>query len=251
MATDPYGDLLNEFRENASLYDIVYKETARMMDTPPWKSAYISAKLVRGEPLYEALIKLDFTEIEHRRLYTCKIGDLKGTPISQFDDSIRFCSLTDLSAKKLSYYQDQIVELCREGFHSGYTRHFADEFFFKKKSGVEYISTAMKLNFEFADHRHFLIALDEYESQICGFTVIGSKSWLSENIHTQLLSAVSKAYRGKGIYRGLTDLLSQTFPPDTKLLNVTHIANQKIQRAYQDSGRTHIADTVVLRRIFI
>jgi hypothetical protein len=61
---------------------------------------------------------------------------------------------------------------------------------------------------------------------------------------------VRKVYRGRGIYRGLTHLLSQALPQDAMLLNVTHADNAAIQRAYQDSGRVYLADTVVLRRVF-
>ena len=251
MANDPKNHLLNEQLDNKSLHDIVYTETSQILNSPPWTDAYVSAKLVRGEPLHEALLKLDFTEVEHRRLYACEIGDLRGTPASQFDGSIRFCSLADIPPEQLSSYQEQIREICREGFHRGHTRHFADKFLSEKNPGVAYIVAAMGLNFDHVDPRHFLIAVDEKAARICGFTVIGKKSWLEENIRTQLLSAVSKAYRGRGIYRGLTDVLSRTFPPETRLLNVTHVENQKIQRAYQNSGRIHVADTVVLRRIFV
>ena len=37
--------------------------------------------------------------------------------------------------------------------------------------------------------------------------------------------------------------------PLASLSNVTHTDNHKIQRAYAASGRMHLADTVVLRRV--
>ena len=56
-------------------------------------------------------------------------------------------------------------------------------------------------------------------------------------------------YCGQEIYRNLTNFFSQTLPPETSPSNVTHIDNHKIQRAHAASGRMHLADTVVLRRV--
>ena len=108
----------------------------------------------------------------------------------------------------------------------------------------------MKLNFEHVMPSHFLVAVDIRFDRVCGFSAVGRKPGLNEELYTQLLSAVRKTYRGRGIYRGLTGLLSQTLPHDVPLLNVTHTDNRAMQRAYQDSGRVHLADTVVLRRVY-
>jgi len=108
----------------------------------------------------------------------------------------------------------------------------------------------MALNFEQVTPSHFLVAVDIGSGQVCGFSAVGKKPGLKEDTYTQLLSAVQKAYRGRGIYRGLTHLLSQTLPQDATLLNIVHTDNRAIQRAYRDSGRAHLADTVVLRRVY-
>jgi hypothetical protein len=67
--------------------------------------------------------------------------------------------------------------------------------------------------------------------------------------YTQLLSAVRNVHRGKGVYAGLTKLLAEILPNESQLLNVTHAENHAMQRAYQNTGRLHYADTLVLRRI--
>lgn len=244
------GLLSGSLKDNAALHDIVRQETDRILDAPPWEAAYVSAKVVKGEPLCEALLSRGFKEVEHRRLYTCQFGELRGTPTTRYNGELQFLSLEDVSEKSLAEYQEQILGICRETFSIAHTRHFTDGFFSDRRPGVDYFLAAMRLNFSRIDPRHFFIALDAAASRICGFTVIGKKTGPAGNVYTQLLSAVSKAYQGQGIYRGLTDLLSGALPPEESLLNVTHVANEKIQRAYQNSGRRCITDTVVLRRVY-
>jgi len=107
----------------------------------------------------------------------------------------------------------------------------------------------MDLNLKEIPPAHFLLAVDERTKSVYGFSVIGNKIGLTGDNYTQLLSAVREQYRGQGIYRNLINFLSQKSPPEASLFNVTHIDNHKIQRAYAASGRMHLADTVVLRRV--
>jgi ribosomal protein S18 acetylase RimI-like enzyme len=85
---------------------------------------------------------------------------------------------------------------------------------------------------------------------LCGFSILAERPGLEQEQYTQLLSAVRKDYRGKGVYAGLTRLLTEILPNEAQLLNVTHVDNYAMQRAYQDTGRQHYADTLVLRRVF-
>lgn len=251
VVDDPDTSRLNGRLSGGLLFEMVNRETRRILSTPPWDDAYVCAKLVRGEPLYKALLQLGFEEVENRRLYACKIQDLKSeTHSTRFEENIGFTSLSSAPPEQVMVYHKQILDICREVFKSGYTRHFSDSFLLKRRPGLDYILAVMELNFKHVDPHHFFIAVDNHLSRVCGFTAVGKKSGVKDNIYTQLLSGVSRDYRGRGIYRGLTRLLSRTFPPDAGLLNVTHVENQKIQRAYKDSGRIHVADTALLRRIF-
>ena len=251
VVDDPDRCLLNKRLDSDLLLETVNRETHRILSSPPWGDAYVSAKLVKGELLYKLFERLGFREVENRRLFSCKIKDLESDADSaRFEGGIQFTSLSEVAVEQVAVYQKQILDICREAFKNGYTRHFSDSFLLERRPGLDYILAVMELNFKHVDPAHFLIAVDNNLSRVCGFSAIGQKSGLKGNIYTQLLSGVSKEYRGRGIYRGLTRLLSRTFPPDAGLLNVTHVANQKIQRAYKDSGRIHVADTVLLRRVF-
>ena len=252
VVDDPGRCLINDRLDSKLLRETVNRETRQILSTPPWGDAYVSAKLVSGEPLYKTFVQLGFEEVENRRLYACKIQDLKSEIDSaRFDGGILFTSLSEVAPEQVIVYQKQILDICRDAFKNGHTRHFADSFLSERRPGIEYILAVMELNFKHVDPAHFLIAVDNNLSRVCGFSAIGRKSGLKGNFYTQLLSGVSKEYRGRGIYRGLTGMLSRTFPPDAGLLNVTHVANQKIQRAYENSGRIHVADTVLLRRVFL
>ena len=167
------------------------------------------------------------------------------------EDSIRFTSLAEISPEQHSCYHQQILKICREAFEGkGHSRHFIDPVLRERLPGVAYMLAIMNLNFEHIAPDHFLVAIDSCSDYVCGFSVVGKKIGFKEDVYTQLLSAVRKTYRSQGIYRRLTHILSQVLPLNATLLNVTHINNYDIQRAYQGSGRVHLADTVVLRRVF-
>ena len=108
----------------------------------------------------------------------------------------------------------------------------------------------MALNFENVTPEHFLLAFDTGASQVRGFSAVGKKPGLEGNTYTQLISAVSRDHHCQGIYLGLTALLAEIFAQDVRLLNVTHATNRDMGKAYKDSGRIHLADTVILRRVF-
>lgn len=248
---DPGIVFLGSRLDNELLNREICSETAEIMRNPTWGEAYLYSRPVMHEPLFCALSRLDFGEVEQRRLYGCRFGELKGCAVTDSSaGDIRCCSLPDFASERIPDLKEQILDICREAFSIGYTRHFTDPFLSRRKPGTEYILAVMEINFRNVDPRHFLVAVDEGTAGICGFTVFGKKSGVKGAVYTQLLSAVSRSYRGQGIYRGLTDLAARTFPPGAGLLNVTHVGNRKIQRAYQDSGRRHVADTVVLRRVF-
>jgi ribosomal protein S18 acetylase RimI-like enzyme len=249
----PVWDLHLEFDGSpVSLADLqpeVDEQLPQALSNAPWGSAYVASKVVAGEPLYEGLLRAGFEAVEHRRLFGCLIQDLH-VSWQPAVDHIRLTSLAAVDAERLTSYQEQILTLSREAFAGGYSRHFSDPILLAKQSGVDYILALMRLNFEHIPLEHFLVAVDAPKDQVCGFSVIGKKPGLGEHVYTQLLSAVRKEYRGLGIYHGLTNLLLQTLPQDAGLLNVTHVENRAIQRAYADSGRVHLADAVVLRRFF-
>jgi len=214
------------------------------------QSAYISAKLVADEPLGVELLGRGFEVVECRCLYKCRVGDLIVSSPSHVGSEINYLSLAQLPTESHSHYQEQIIDICNESFQTGSSRHYIDPHLTRQISGLEYILSVMRLNFKTVAPDCFLLAVDESAGAIAGFTVIGKKPSLVEKTYTQLLSAVRSSYRGSGIYRGLTRFLAYTFPADAFLLNVTHIQNKSIQRAYQDSGRKHLANTVVVRKYF-
>ena len=214
-------------------------------------NAYIAAKLVKHEPFYKVLVKYGFDEVENRRLYICKIKALKSEKLSYINDNIKYTSLASTPQKQFSEYRDQILDICEKAFGSkGLSRHFCDPFLIVRQSYKNYILSVMALNFKHVPLNQFLIAADSDLKQIYGFSVVGKKPGLKGDVYSQLLSATQEECRGKGIYRGLTVKLYQSFPKDATLLNVTHVANEKIQRAYKKSGRQHLSDTVILRRVF-
>ncbi len=248
---DPGMVFLSDQMDNQGLHREIYSGTAEVIRNHIRGEAYLYSRLVRHEPLSGALARLDFQEVELRRIFRCRFGELKGFGSESFSDFvIRYCSLADFPSKQVPELQEQIREVCREAFSSGHTRHYTDSLLSGRRPGIDYILAVMKLNFKHIDPRHFLVAVDEDKTRICGFTVLGKKPGIVGSVYSQLLSAVSGLYRGQGIYRGLTELAARAFPPGAGLLNVTHVRNRKIQRAYQESGRRHVADTVVLRRVF-
>lgn len=248
-------DLQNKFLspqfKHPTLQEAVNESIQQLLSSPPWdKTAYISSKVVKDEPLYHALLQSGFEEIEHRRLYHCQIQDIVGSRPT-FHDTLALTSLAEIPTDQHEEYQAQILDICRETFGTkGYSRHYTDPILLQKLPGIAYTLAVMQLNFEQIDPAYFFVAIDTATNILCGFSVIGRKPDLGENRYTQLLSAVRQTYWGQGIYRGLTHLLSQRLPGEAMLLNVTHTANLSIQRAYQNSGRLHLADTVVLRKFY-
>jgi hypothetical protein len=107
----------------------------------------------------------------------------------------------------------------------------------------------MHLNFANISPRHFLLALDNADGTVCGFCVLGSKPAVNSKTFTQLLSITRPSHRRRGIYQGLSRLIGSAVSTSATLLNVTHAQNIAIQQAYQQSGRAHVADTVVIRRV--
>ncbi len=210
---------------------------------------YLYAKVVPDEPLFCALKELGFLEVERRRLFSCSFGELqspldRGVPGGE----IVFTTLSELIDIPERESRQQILDLCREAFSQGYTRHYIDDFLSLKRPGKEYILALMELNFRNTSPEGFLVAVDRKAQVICGVSVVGRKAGGARPFYSQLLSAVSRRYQGQGVYRGLTRLAAGIFPHNAVLLNVTHVENRKIQRAYQGSGRRHVADTVILRR---
>jgi len=245
------GSVLTGRLDSTILQEVLGDGVRQLLDVPPWGGdAYVSSKLVKDEPLYDALIQVGFEEVEHRCIYICKIRDLSIKPSTSSTDNIWITSLSAIDPKHLSSYREQILNMCHEAFTKGHSRHYTDMVLLEQLPGIAYILAAMELNFRHVLPENFLVAVDVDSDQLCGFSVIGKKPGLLTNVYTQLLSAVGKMYRGQGVYGSLTNLLSQTLPQDASLLNITQIGNRAMQRAYHDSGRVHLADTVVLRRVF-
>jgi GNAT superfamily N-acetyltransferase len=236
---------LNSTRLSRSLQKILQQFLLRA----PWSHAYVATKVVQEEPLCQVLTDAGFEQVEHRCLYKSNVSKLH---ISQdrLNNSIQYQSLAAITRNQRDGIREQILEICTEGFQRGYSRHFADYFLLQRAPGLTYILDVMKLNFERAPLHLILLALDTDLNRLCGFSILSERLELGEPHYTQLLSAVRKAYRGKGVYAGLTNLLTETLPNETQLLNVTHAENHAMRRAYQNTGRLHYADTLVLRRIF-
>lgn len=234
--------------EHAGLRVQVSAETRRLLEAPPWGSdAYVSSRLVEGEPLHRALCDEHFDVVERRRLYLCRIGDLDPSP-DPAESRFACRTLASVPAARRDACHGQMRQICREAFDVGHSRHFTDPFLLERMAGLEYILALMDVNFGKVSPERLLVAAAGDSDQLCGFSVLGVKPGLAQETYTQLLSAVRKECSGQGIYRGLTALLARTMPPQAMLLNVTHPDNLAIQKAYADSGRRHLADTVIVRR---
>jgi ribosomal protein S18 acetylase RimI-like enzyme len=248
---DPAGDVLVSWPGDPKLMEQVGGLASQMGDDPPWGSGYVSAKLVRGEPPFEALLSMGFVPVEHRRIFRCRVRDLAARQVAQPQDRLVFTSLAAVDTERLKFCREQILGICRQAFEErGMSRHFTDPILLARLPGIVYIMALMEENFEHVPLDRFLVAIEPATDEVCGFSAIGRKPGLGEATFTQLLSAVHETYRGQGVYRGLTRLLSETLPQDATLLNVVQTGNHAMQRAYQGSGRLHLADTVVLRRVF-
>ena len=219
------------------------------LERSPWSHAYVAAKVVQDEPLCQVLTDAGFEQVEHRCLYKGNVSNLQITQDS-LNDSVQYQSLAAIAANQRDSVREQILEICKESFQRGYTRHFSDGFLLQRALGLTYILDVMQLNFERVPLDFILLALDTDSGRLCGFSILSERSGLGKPYYTQLLSAVKKAYRGKGVYAGLTLLLAEILPTEAQLLNVTHAENHAMRRTYQNTGRLHYADTLVLRRIF-
>lgn len=236
--------------DSQSLQDGLKDSIFSLLSELPAKQAYVYAKVVAGEPLHVALTGAGFEAVEHRRLFKCDIGDLVAAAAHEVVSGISYLTLAQLPENMHAYYQDQILDICKESFQTGNSRHFRDAYLSERISGVEYILAVMGLNFAHVAANGFLLAVDQKTGEVSGFSVVGRKPTLQEETYTQLLSAVRPSWRGHHIYQGLTRLLADVFSKSATLLNVTHAQTETIQRAYQNSGRNHIADTIVIRKIF-
>jgi ribosomal protein S18 acetylase RimI-like enzyme len=248
---DPVGDVLVSSPGDPKLAEHVGGLASQILDDPPWGSGYVSAKVVGGEPPSEALLSTGFVPVEYRRLFRCKVRDHAVRQDARPQTGLWVTSLASVPAHRLESYREQVLDICRQAFgERGLSRHFTDPILLARLPGIVYIMALMRQNFEHVPLDRFLVAIDTATDEVCGFSAIGRKPGLGETTFTQLLSAVHKAYRGQGVYQGLTRLLSETLPQDATLLNVVQTGNRAIQRAYEGSGRLHLADTVVLRRVF-
>jgi hypothetical protein len=248
---DPVGDVLVSWPGDPKLVEHVGGLAFQTGDDPPWGSGYVSAKVVRGEPPFEALLRMGFVPVEHRRIFRCRVRDLADRQVAQPQDGLVFTSLAAVDTERLALCREQILGICRQAFEEqGMSRHFTDPILLARLPGIDYIMALMEKNFAHVPLDRFLVAIEPTTDEVCGFSAIGRKPGLGETTFTQLLSAVHTAHRGKGVYGGLTRLLSETLPQDATLLNVVQTGNRAIQRAYQGSGRLHLADIVLLRRVF-
>lgn len=233
------------------LKETINEEIKRFVDAPPWGPSYVFSRMLRTEPLHEALLENGFKEIENRRLYKTQIRNLAPGASSSLDSNLHFMSLAETDSERRAHFRRQIFEICDERFgREGYSRHFTDPFLLGRLTGHAYIKAAMRLNFERLSPDCFLLAVDNESLRVCGFSVVGKKQGPTPNLYTQLLSAVRGECQGRDIYSSFTRLLMRMLSPDATLLNITHAANHGMQIAYQRSGRVHLADTVVARRVF-
>jgi len=223
----------------------------RCFKSAPWKTAYVMSKLVKNEMFYDVLHQTGFEAVECRRLYRSNIRDLIFPETAFVQDKIKVMSLAEIPSGRIPACRRRIFEICRETFEKeGYSRHFTDPILIRRLPGADYIEAVMALNFNSIPPAGFFVALDRETDTACGFSVVGKKPGLSGDVFTQLLSVVKKEYRGRGIYHAISGLLLRTLPEDGILLNVTDCRNRAIQKAYGKSGRTHLTDTVVMRRLF-
>jgi hypothetical protein len=230
--------------------DAIASSLGQLMVKPRWTPSYLFSRTVESEPLYEALLECGFQRVETRRIYKTRIGDLAKEQAPP-DEEITFASLAGIPQEQRGSLCEQMLALCEEAFgEKGYSRHFTDPFLSARKPGRAYIAAAMQLNFERVNPDAILYALDR-DQRLCGFSVFGKKTGLASDTFTQLLSAVSRDYRGQKVYRGMTRLLIANLPQDAVLLNATHADNTAMQAAYERSGRVHLADTVVLRKVLL
>lgn len=225
-------------------------QIGQALESLPAGIDYLYSKTVEGEPLHGALSRLGFQPVEHRSIYRTPVSALAPAARPDAGDGIRYGTLADASEPVQTRQREQILDLCREAFgQQGHSRHYTDPALLERLPGLAYTLAVMQLNFDRLAPSDFLVARDPGPGTVCGFTVLERKTELPGNLYTQLLSAVGRDHRGRGIYQGLTGLLRRRLPADAVLLNVTHAANRSMQSAYRQSGRVHLADTRIVRRV--
>lgn len=232
-----------------ALGDHLAAEIGQALGSLPAGIGYLYSKAVEGEPLHSVLSAFGFRQVEHRSLYRTPVSELAPAPAPDAGGGIRYGTLADAPEPVQARQREQILDLCREAFgQHGHSRHYTDPVLLERLPGLAYTLAVMQLNFDRLAPSDVLVAVDPGPGTVCGFTVLEKKAKLPGNLYTQLLSAVGRDHRGRGIYRGLTGLLRRRLPADAVLLNVTHAANRSMQSAYRQSGRVHLADTRIVRR---
>lgn len=243
-AATPRSAALDALREHLA------SEIGGVLESLPGQVDYLYSKVVGAEPLQRALSGLGFREVEHRRLYRTTVSELAPATRPDAAGGIRYGTLADAPGQVQARQREEILDLCREAFgQQGHSRHYTDPALLARLPGLAYTLAVMQLNFDRLAPSDFLVAVDSGRGRVCGFSVLEEKAGLPGKVYTQLLSAVGRDHRGRGIYQGLTELLRRRLPADAQLLNVTHAENRSMQNAYRQSGRVHLADTTIMRRV--
>ncbi len=222
-----------------------------LLDRLPQDTAYVSTRIVSGSALTGLLQDRGFTVVEHRRLYTGLLATLRRRLKQGGEQGLHYAPLAAFTGAANAGRQEEILAICRAVFDGrGHSRYFKDPVLLKRRPGLDYILAVMQRNFEFIPPEQVFLALDsDVSGPVVGFTILGQKPGLLGKVYSQLLSAVRPEHQGRGIYYGLTRIMASTLSGDIRLLNVTHAANAAIQRAYHNSGRIRLADTLVYRRL--
>jgi hypothetical protein len=233
--------------ESGPLLEGVAAGLKRLLSTLAFPQCYLLAKVCRNELTRGVLQKLGFLEVEARRLYRTRIGDLLASKMAR-EPEISCATLADCPMEKRSRFREQVFDICEETFgRQGYSRHFHDPFLLNRLPGIVYIRAAMQRNFERIGPRSFYLALDTGLDRVCGFSVIVRKSSFEAETYTQLLSAVREQYQNRHVYQGITGLMQEQLPLDAVVVNATHDGNLAMAAAYERSGRVFLATTAGMR----
>jgi hypothetical protein len=241
---------LEKGADSEVLTDAIEGSFRQFLEKSPNSNAYVCTKVVPHEPLYQMLIDAGFEPVEQRSHYKTDVSQLKLSP-SGFEKSVQYLSFAELADKRRDKAREQVLDICENSFKHAYGRHFTDDFLVRRVPGSTYILEAMKLNFEHVPMHQILLAVESPSDRVCGFSVLKEGSGDKQPHFRQLLSAVRRDRRVQGIYAGFNSQLINLLPQEAQLLNVTHTQNLAMRHAYQNTGRIHYADTVVLRRIFV
>jgi len=103
--------LLSDRLDNVSLHSNIKDAFRQLLDALPCDRAYVSSKVVMDEPLYDALLQFGFEEVEHRRLYMCRVSDLTSRPSPSSLRGIRFTSLAATTPEQVSTYREHTMVL--------------------------------------------------------------------------------------------------------------------------------------------